>query len=102
MQNAVSSQIIVWRNLLEFASTRNAELFMEICNKHPDPRAARSRRICDGILRRLDGLHKAVSCNEDACMHHLSASMNDLHVHAHASSQVPMRYAQAIGQKAFN
>jgi hypothetical protein len=33
MQDAVSSQIIVWRNLLEFAGTRNTELFMRICNK---------------------------------------------------------------------
>ena len=33
MQDAVSSQIIVWRILLEFVGTRNADLFMRICNK---------------------------------------------------------------------
>ena len=81
MQDAVRSQIILWRNLMEFASTRNPELFMSICNQNPDARAARSRRICDGIRR---WLHEAVSCDEDACMHHLSASMNDSHARAQA------------------
>ena len=33
MQDAVSSQIIVWRILLEFVGKRNADLFMRICNK---------------------------------------------------------------------
>ena len=33
VQDAVSSQIIVWRILLEFVGTRNAELFMRMCNK---------------------------------------------------------------------